>query len=544
MVSACGGDAEPGKKTGLLSGWFEREPAPEAETGCARLVGSKLVFFGVVAADEPVAVKVAEDVLRYGGTAADAAVALALTLTVTKPSMASLGGGGVCIVHDPAAKYTEVIDFIASPGSPVAGADRPSAVPTLLRGLAALHARYGQSDIRALLAGAEKKARFGAIVTRAAALDLALAAKPLFDDPEARRIFGHANGAPVGEGVWLTQPDLADTYATLRTAGISSFYKGAFAQRLVAAVTAAGGTLTLDDLRRYLPRWRKAVLVPYRDQVLAFVPPPAGVGVGGALMWNMLAQNDRYQAADPAARAHLLVEAAKRAFAARPRWLGADDASDYSFTNRLVAETLMSDFDPARATPVDALDVQPRAMPENPAGTGFVVVDLVGQAVACTLTNYGFYGTGRVASGTGILLAGAPGQGDRNALSLGPVLTYDRELRSFRLAVAGSGGAATLTASMTVLAASILDGSVLDKALRLPRVHHGGLPDVVLAEKSVPEAVIGTLRSQGHQVTVVPDLGRVNAAECPLGLDARSDEIACFVHADPRGFGIAAEAER
>jgi gamma-glutamyltranspeptidase/glutathione hydrolase len=261
-------------------------------------------------------------------------------------------------------------------------------------------------------------------------------------------------------------------------------------------------------------------------------------------MWNMLAGNSRYRAADPAARAHLLVETAKRAFAARPRWLDANATPIYSFADRKSAQSLMSNFNPARATPASALDPKPRAMPENPAGAGFVVVDLVGQAVACTLTNYGFYGTGRVAPGTGILLAGAPGQGDRNALSLGPVITFERELRSFRLAVAGSGGAAALTASMTVLAASTLDGLVLDKALRLPRVHHGGLPDVVLAEKTVPKAIVNALRDRGHQVTSVPDLGRVNAAECPLGLDAGSEEVACFVHADPRGFGIAAEAER
>ena len=542
LVAACGGDAELGKVTGLIGGWFKREPAPEGKQ--ATLVGSNLVFFGVVSADEPVAVQAAEDVLRYGGTAADAAVALALTLTVTKPSMASLGGGGVCVVHDPTAKDTEVIDFIAPPGSPVAGADRPSAVPTLLRGLAALHARYGQSDIRALLAGAEKKARFGATMSRAAAHDLALAAKPLFVDPEARRIFSHANGAPIAEGVWLTQADLAETYASLRIGGINSFYKGAFAARLVAAVAAAGGTLTLEDLRRYLPRWRKAVLVPYRDQILAFAPPPAGVGVGGVLMWNMLAGDDRYRAANPESRAHLLVETVKRAFAARPRWLGTDDAPDYPFADPQVAEKLMSSFDLTRATPAAALDPKPRVTPELPAGAGFVVVDLVGQAVACTLTNYGFYGTGRIAPGTGILLAAAPGRGARNALSLGPVVTYDRGLRSFRLAVAGSGGAATLTATMTGLAASVLDGLILEKALRLPRVHHGGMPDVVLAEKSVPDATLDALRDRGHQVTVIPDLGRVNAAECPLGLDATSEEVACFVHADPRGFGIAAEAER
>jgi gamma-glutamyltranspeptidase/glutathione hydrolase len=544
MVAACGGDAEPGGKTGLLGGWFEREPAPASADDRSALVGGDLVFFGVVAADEPVAVQAAEDILRFGGTAADAAVALALTLTVTKPSMASLGGGGVCVVHDPTGANTEVIDFIAPPGSPIDGADRPSAVPTLLRGLAALHARYGQTDFRTLLAGVEKKARFGTVMSRAAARDLALAAKPLFNDPEARRIFARADGAPVAEGDRLFQADLAETYAVLRTDGINSFYKGDFAARLVAAVAAAGGTLTREDLRRYLPRWRKAVLVPYREQVLAFAPPPAGVGVGGALMWNMLAGNDRYRAADPAARAHLLVEASKRAFAARPRWLGADDAADYPFASRQVAEKLMANFDPARATPAAALDPKPRVAPENPAGAGFVVVDLVGQAVACTLTNYGFYGTGRIAPGTGILLAAAPGRGDRNALSLGPVITYESGPRSFRLAVAGSGGAATLTATMSVLAASILDGAILEKVVRLPRVHHGGLPDVVLAEKSVPDAVLAALRGRGHRVTVVPDLGRVNAAECPLGLDATSDEVACFVHADPRGFGIAAEAER
>jgi len=183
-------------------------------------------------------------------------------------------------------------------------------------------------------------------------------------------------------------------------------------------------------------------------------------------------------------------------------------------------------------------------VPENPAGAGFVVVDLVGQAVACTLTNYGFYGTGRVAPGTGILLAAAPGRGDRNALSLGPVIVYSNGLRSLRLAVAGSGGAATLTATITVLASSILDGSVLERALRLPRVHHGGLPDVVLAEKTVPAAVLAGLRDRGHKVTVVPSLGRINAAECPLGLDVQTEAAACFVFADPRGFGIAAEAER
>ena len=184
------------------------------------------------------------------------------------------------------------------------------------------------------------------------------------------------------------------------------------------------------------------------------------------------------------------------------------------------------------------------ATAENPSGTGFVVVDLVGQAVACSLTNYNFFGTGRVAPGTGMLVAAAPGEGDRNALSLGPVAVFEQEFRSFRLAVAGAGGAATLTATMSLLAESLLGEFTLQKSMEKPRLHHGGWPDVVLAEETVPQSIVAGLRAKGDEVATVPALGRLNAAECPLGIDSNIEEIACFVNTDLRGFGLAAEAER
>lgn len=544
MAAACGGDGESDGGSGFFSSLLPGSTARSQAR--STLITGNVVFFGAIAGDEPNAVSAAEEILKFGGTAADAAVTLALTMTVTMPSSISLGGGGVCIVHDPSQKKTEVIDFIAPPGTPNPRADRPSAVPTLLRGLAALQVRYGRSEFREILAKTEKKARFGQIVSRAAAREFAIAANPLFQDPNARKIFARPGGKPYGEGDRLIQLDLADTYAALRTQGVTALYDGALAARLVKAAQDAGGTLTADDLRNYVPRWRKPVAIPYGDQIINFVPAPAGAGVGGGLMWNMLAADARYQGAVGDARMHLLLETAKRAFAARPALLGSIGSvkAEKAFADPSHAQELMANFNRNAATPISGLNPVPAPVPENPAGTGFVVVDLVGLAVACTLTNYNLFGTGRVAPGTGIVLAAAPGQADRNALSLGPVLTYDADFQSFRSAIAASGGAAAVTATTAVLATSILQGVTLDKAIGAPRVHHGGAPDIAVLEESVPQGIKLALEQKGHKTATVPSLARVNAAECPLGLDVSTENIACFVYADPRFSGIAAEAER
>lgn len=545
LLAGCADEPESADKPGFFSKLLPDGKAEEKTK--SKVIGSGLVFFGVAVGDEPNAVKAAEDVLKFGGTAADAAVTLALTMTVTMPSAASLGGGGICIVHDPEGKKTEVIDFIAPPGSPSGRADRPTAVPALLRGLAALQIRYGQSDMRGLLAATEKKARFGHVVSRAFARELALAARPLFDDPAARRIFARPDGKPYEEGDRLIQADLADIYAVLRNEGVTAFYKGALAERIVKAVQDAGGSLSLDDLRNFVPRWRKPVAIPYGSQIVNFVPAPAGAGVGGALMWNMLAEQDRFRAAGGGdAQAHLLLETAKRAFAARQKWLSATVAEDGKpgYADPQLASALMANFNPNAATPASSLDPAPVPVSENPSGTGFVVVDLVGLTVACTLTNYNLFGTGRVAPGTGIVLAAAPGRDGHNALSLGPVLAYDGETFSFRFAAAGAGGAAALTATTAIAASTVMADRRLSKAIGAPRVHHGGAPDIAVLEEAVPAGVKNALERRGHKTVTVPSLGRINAVECPFGLDAASESIACFVFADPRTAGMAAEAER
>ena len=555
-LSGCSDSFGDGGVTGAVTGFFRDDPAPSVAQNASTAAPKKIavgaitneaVFFGVAAGDEPNSVLAADNVLKAGGTAADAATALALSLTVTSPSAASLGGGGMCLVHSPADGKTEALDFIApAPARPDPSADRPGAVPAMLRGIAALHARYGSVDFRSHLGKAEQLARFGHVVSRASASDFALSAGPLFADAAAQRIFARADGHPHGEGDRLVQQDLAEFLAELRVQGIGEFYDGALAEKFVRAARAAGAGLTVSDMRGFTPRWLKPIQIPYKDQILKFAPPPAVGGLAVSQMWHMLAANDRYREADDAERLHLLAEAAKRAFGLRDQW---PDSVDNGTAVRLLGDPSdavrsMRTYDPARATPSGQLDAKPRGTPENPSQTSFVVVDLVGQAVVCTLTNYNLFGTGRVAPGTGGVMAAAPGRGNRNALSLGGMVSVDADGQGLRFAASSSGGGAAATALMRVAAETLMSEKTLERAMTGPRIHHGGAPDIALAEMDVPDSIVERVRRKGHRVERAPSLGRVNAVECPLGLGTGSEEVACFVAADPRGHGLGSEAER
>ena len=538
----CSGNSGGGV-TGVIDGFFRDDPAPNRATQAPgpsvvkTVEKGDTVFFGVVAGDEPNAVLAAEKVLKFGGTAVDAATVLGLSLTVTMPGAISLGGGGVCLVHD--GGKTEALDFIApAPASKTSGADRPAAVPSLMLGFAALHARYGSIDFRSHLGKAEQLARFGHVMSRASAKSLALAAGPLFQDPAARRIFARPDGNPYGEGDKLVQADLAETFAQIRINGVSDLHKGQLARQFVLAAQKAGAGLSESDLRAFAPQWRKPLELVYGTEILKFVPPPAGAGLTAERILAMAALDDRYKRGSDADRLHLLIEASKRAFGARDEVLfnGGSVKSDPT--------RLMTGFNSARATPTQRLASAPRGVAENPAQTTFVVADLIGQVVVCSLTNYNLFGVGRVAPGFGVVLASAPGRGNRNALSLSAMIALTRDNQAFRFAGAASGGGAAATALARVVAETLFSEKTLERAIVTPRAHHGGIPDVALIENTVPKAMSGQLRAKGHRLETAPALGLVNAAECPLGLDAGSEEIACFVASDPRGDGLASEAER
>jgi gamma-glutamyltranspeptidase/glutathione hydrolase len=329
-------------------------------------------------------------VLSTGGTAADAAVAAGLTMAVTLPSRAGLGGGGACVIFHPRRNEAETVLFL--PGAREAvpdGADRPAAVPMLARGLFALHSRGGRRPFEELIAPAEQAARFGFEASRAFAADIAAVSGPLFADPWAAAAFGTAGRAP-GVGERVVQPDLGATLSTLRTAGVGDLHQGGLARRLEEASRPAGGGLTAAELRASVPR----VVPPLQQRLGADVASFLPTEVSGG-------------------------QATAEAFAA-----------------------VMGGGAPPAPPPGTF-----------PASASVIAVDREGMAVACGFTMNNLFGTGRVAPGTGILLGAAPGIGQVATPPLAAGIVHNSNLRAFRAASAGTGQAAAPLAAAMPLAA-------------------------------------------------------------------------------------------
>ena len=528
---ACGGPGEP----------RGREPASAYMTG----------FYGVVAADEPHAALVGRDVLSSGGTAADAAVATYFAMAVTYPGAASLGGGGVCLLHDYEVGRTEALEFLATASSKrVSDAQRPSAVPGNVRGMAALHARYGQQSWTELLRPAELLARKGHFMSRALATELIPAADFLFSDLAARRIFSARDGNSVAEGQIVHQPELAAVLSVLRGRGSGEFYSGELARTLVEGVTAVGGMLTLEDLRGYKARYVEPIAVNFdagvrsdvwlfgSDQFTLFFTPTVAGGIA-AQLWSILDQDKRYRRTPIDEAPHLFTEALLRVSLGSARSLGKDGTSQVDGDKLLSKDhlvDLMRGYDRERHRAV------PGTFPHTSHNdtASFVIADRFGQAVACNFTlNYPF-GTGRVAPGTGILLAATPGTGDHQTNHLGAMMLVRQKTNNVFYGAVASGGSAAPAAMIRVALETLVGQADLSEAISNPRLYHPGFPDVVHAESGIAEAQRVSLTVRGHQLQAADRIGRVVAFYCPEGLP---DQDRCECVTDPRGFGLAVGAE-
>lgn len=514
------------------------------------VIGFVKGFIGGVAADEPRAVLIGRDILSAGGTAADAAVAMTFALAVTLPSSASLGGGGVCLVRDAGTKVTETLDFL--PGIPKtipATVVRPTAVPGNVRGLAALHAKYGKLRWAQLVSPAEKLARFGTQVSRAFASDFKRMSPAMLAEPAIRNIFFQNQGSrPIREGDFLKQLDLSGVLGRLRARGAGDFYNGPLARQLVAAVTKGGGSLTLEDLRSYAPRWRPTLKIPYIKGTAFHVPMTSGPSsVLVAQMMGMLIENGDWKDSSLAERAHLMAEVTGRAFAYRGRWLQKDGKSAFD-SRRLISEDiirqLIAGFRPDRHLVQGNVNSPPAEKPGNPMGTGFVVADRKGSAVACALSLNNLFGAGQVAEGMGIVLAALPGPMGRGPDSLAVMMLVSEFRNVFYYGAAASGGSAAPSALVAVTANTFM-GRIeenLEKALAAKRVHNSGVPDLTYYEQGLDAAIIDTLTKQGHRLSPAPAIGLVNAVFCSTGIPVKED-ASCSIRNDPRGFGLASGAE-
>lgn len=502
-------------------------------------------FLGGVAADEPNAALIGRDILSAGGTAADAATATYFALAVTMPSSASLGGGGVCLVYDNEKDTTKALDFLArAPGAVAPGTLRPNAVPGNARGFFALHSKYGRMRWAQLLRRAEDLARFGIPVSRAIARDLATVEESLMVVPEVRRVFGRKGGkGAVRERDFLVQVDLAGVLSRLRSNGPGDFYQGRLARQLVDAANGSGGSLRIEDLRDFAPRWHDTLKIPFGDLTMHFPPPPPPAGALAAEMWFMAEEGGRYRSAAGDERHHLLAEASQRAFADRGRWMTDGEGSALQPRELVSADrlrSLMADYNADRHRPAPGpLRVPPL---ENPAATSFVVADRDGSVVACTMTMNNLFGNGQIARGTGIFLAAMPGPGGRGFTSLGPMLAVNHIVDQFFFAATASGGVAAPGAMIGVAARSLIGLQPLPQALAAKRLHNGAVPDLTYYEKGMSEAVLDALVGRGHKVGATQRLGQVNAIWCPGGLPRAPES--CAVEVDPRGFGLAVSADQ
>jgi gamma-glutamyltranspeptidase/glutathione hydrolase len=380
-------------------------------------------FLGGIVADEPRAALAGREVLSSGGTAGDAAVAVALTLAVTLPSRAGLGGGGACIAYSPSVKtqaggVPEAVMFTApAPAEPGARADRPAAIPMLARGLFLLHARYGAQPFESLVSSAEQMARFGIPASRALVSDLRLVSGPLLTDPGARSVFSQ-NGVPLSEGQTLRQPDLGSTFAQIRVSGVGDMYQGTLARRIEQSSALAGGPIGLADLRGALPKLAAPLFTNYRNDRVAFLPPPADGGLGADAAFGVLATNPDD-----------IGNAGARALAVVERYRAGGVTPEAALAARNLSAGGSSVF---------------------PASTSFATLDRLGNAVVCALTMNNLFGTGRILPGLGFLAAASPASVPPPLLAAG--LAWNDNIKAFRAEAGGSGqSGASLAAAVGLI---------------------------------------------------------------------------------------------
>ena len=503
---------------------------------------------GMVASTSAPATRAGVEVLRAGGNAVDAAVAVGLALAVTYPAAGNLGGGGFMMIRM-ADGRTAALDFRETapaaatrdmfldaagrlvPDRSVEG-ELAAGVPGTVAGFEAAWRRFGTASWRDLVAPARRLATEGFDLSPALARSFRETAR-LGRFPESRRIF-QRDGRYYAAGERFRQPELAATLTRLQEQGPGEFYRGETAGMIERHMRARGGLITRKDLESYRAVWREPLIGSYRGCQLLTMPPPSSGGIALLQMLGMLSGSQAPRALpDSGERLHLLVECMKRAFADRAHHLGDPDfvrvpvkaLLDDRYHNRL-----RSGIDPARATP--AAEIRPLAVPrrESSETTHYSVVDAWGNAVSTTTTLNLGYGCGVTVAGAGFLLnnemddfAAKPGepnafgliQGEANAIGPGkrPLSSMTPTIVSRKgdlYLVVGSPGGPTIINTVLQVVTNVIDhGMDLETAVNAPRIHHQWLPDEVRVEPGgvTPEAR-EHLRTRGH---------RFAAREAPIG---------------------------
>jgi gamma-glutamyltranspeptidase/glutathione hydrolase len=513
---------------------------------------------GMVVAQERLAARIGADILRRGGNAVDAAVATGFALAVTYPRAGNIGGGGFMVIHSAERGQDITIDyretapqairqdiFLGPDGKPDPAKSRDSAlgigVPGTVAGLALALEKFGSGKVTLaeILKPAIALARDGFVVADDMADTLSDMYRRMSRWPNSVKAFSKTDGSPLREGDTFVQSDLASVLTTIAERGPRGFYEGPVAEKLVKTIRDSGGIMTTDDLKSYQAILRAPMRGTYRGYDIVSMPLPSS---GGTVLLETLNILEGFPLGEmkqgSAASLHLMIEAMKRAYADRARYLG-DPAFVNAPTNMLIAKDYAAKqratIDAAHATPwAEAAPAKPQREGSNT--THYSVVDSKGNAVSNTYTLNFPYGVGLVAEGTGILLnnelddftaapgaanafglvgfeANLPGPGKRPLSSMSPTIV----LRDGKpVLVTGTPGGSRIISAVTQVIVNTIDYRMnIAAAVAAPRIHHQWLPDEVRAERGIPDAVLAKLRDKGHKV--VDTLGQTSANSIFIG---------------------------
>jgi gamma-glutamyltranspeptidase/glutathione hydrolase len=476
---------------------------------------------GMVVTAQHLASEVGIEVLKKGGNAVDAAVAVGYALAVVYPNAGNIGGGGFMTIRFKDGKST-FLDFreraplaatktmyLDKDGKPVKGASLDGylavGVPGSVAGFEMAREKYGTLSRQDLMAPAISYAKDGFILNQGDAASFAGSAERLAKDPAAAAIFLKPDGKPYGIGERLVQPDLATSLAAISEKGPDALYKGAIADAIVKASGAKGGILAKPDFEQYAVRELKPVTCTYRGYEITSSPPPSSGGVIICEILNVLEGYPlSYLGAGSAETVHVMVEAMRYAYVDRNSALGDPDFVDNPVSKLLdkgYAKNIRDKIDPFRAGV--SQDLMPKGFGESKETTHYSIIDNDGNAVAVTYTLNGSFGAGVVADGTGILLnnemddftqkPGVPNlyglvQGEANAIqpkktplsSMSPTVVA-KDGKPF-MVIGSPGGSRIITITLEAIVNVIDHGMNIQEAIDAPRIHHQWLPDTVYIE--------------------------------------------------------------
>ena len=491
----------------------------------------------MVVAQEPLAAGVGVAVLKAGGNAVDAAVAVGFALAVTHPFAGNIGGGGFMLVRFADGRAT-FIDFrekapLKASRNMYLDANgkltrdslvgwRASGVPGSVRGFELAHKKYGHKSWSEVLDPAVKLASDGFPVSYilSESLQGPGPTRLLSQFPDSKRIFLSPK-----YGEKFVQPELAATLRRIREHGAAEFYEGETARKLAAAMEANGGLITLDDLKQYQALERSPLRGHYRDYEVVTSPPPSSGGIGILQMLGML-EGSGYEktGAGSAATIHYVAEVMRRFYADRSEYFGDPDFVKVPIPKLLDPRYIASrrnSIDPQHATPSDQIRPGDLGPYEKTETTHYNIVDSDGNAVAVTYTLNGGYGSGVTVPGLGFLLnnemddfAAKPGeenlfhliQGEANAIrpgkrplsSMTPTILV-RDGKPF-LVLGAPGGSRIINGVLQVILNVVDFHMNVQDAVDWPRFHHQWMPDQLYLEKGISPDTIAILSAMGHKI--------------------------------------------